>query len=40
MPRTTQEGEVRMYDRRAEEQKAIALRKWLWKLAKRHVLII
>ena len=34
MPRTNQEEEVKMYNRKAREQKAIALRTWLWKLAK------
>ena len=39
MPRTTQEEEAKMYDRRAEEWRLrkwqLKLRKWLWKLVKR-----
>jgi len=43
MPRTTQEGEAKMYDHKAEEWKLrkwqLKLRKWLWKLAKKGIKI-
>ena len=43
MPRTIQEEETRMYDRKAEEWKLrkwqLKLRKWLWKLAKKGIKI-